>query len=118
MSSGHLSIRLLVHQSLSLKHALLVRLFVSEYYFSESNLLTDFFLRKQMDTAGYVSLTTVANFRRVQQLCTDLSMIVESLQNSQLIEMKAPSGGAAAFSEIQVRPRASPESWPLRAEAE
>ena len=90
----------------------------SEYYFSESNLLTDVFLRKQMDAAGYVSLTTVANFRRVQQLCTDLGMIVESLQNSQLIEIKAPPGSVAAFSEIQVRPRVNPESWPIGAEAE
>jgi hypothetical protein len=77
--------------------------------------MTDMFLRKQMDPFGYVSLSTVANFRRVQQLCTDLNLIIESLQNSQLIEMKA-CASSQEISEIQVRPRLNPEMWPVIAE--
>jgi hypothetical protein len=76
--------------------------------------MTDMFLRKHMDPSGYVSLSTVANFRRVQQLCSDYNLIVEALQNSQLIEMKSFCGSSLEMSEIQVRPRLNPEQWPLK----
>ena len=37
-----------------------------EFYFSESNLASDFFLRQQMDAEGYVALETLINFKRLR----------------------------------------------------
>lgn len=39
-----------------------------EYYFSTENLCKDMFLRKSMDSEGYVPLRTILNFNRMQAL--------------------------------------------------
>ena len=39
-----------------------------EYYFSEENLQRDSYLRKQMDSQGFVRLDIIAGFRRLQSL--------------------------------------------------
>lgn len=39
-----------------------------EYYFSVDNLCKDMFLRKNMDSQGYVPLRVVANFKRIKAL--------------------------------------------------
>ena len=43
-------------------------LFISEYYFSTDNLQRDFFLRRKMTPEGYLPLSLIASFNRVQQL--------------------------------------------------
>ena len=53
------------------------RSFFSEYYFSTENLEADIFLRQQMSKDGYVPLSLIASFNRVQTLCDDLSFIAE-----------------------------------------
>jgi hypothetical protein len=50
---------------------------VSEYYFSLHNLERDFFLRRKMDAQGYLPVSLIAGFHRVQALTTDLSLIME-----------------------------------------
>ncbi|KAI9470058.1 MAG: hypothetical protein EXX96DRAFT_588641 [Benjaminiella poitrasii] len=59
-----------------------------EYYFSIDNLCKDVYLRKQMDSNGFVDLSFVANFNRVKGLTTELDLIREALDNSQIIEIK------------------------------
>ncbi|EMP37058.1 La-related protein 1 [Chelonia mydas] len=49
-----------------------------EYYFSVDNLERDFFLRRKMDTEGFLPITLIASFHRVQALTTDVGLIVKS----------------------------------------
>ncbi|PKI84748.1 hypothetical protein MVES_001087 [Malassezia vespertilionis] len=51
-----------------------------EFYFSESNLELDFFLRQQMDAEGYASFETLAKFKRVQMIFN--SATVASQENA------------------------------------
>ncbi|KAI7905594.1 uncharacterized protein BX663DRAFT_529753 [Cokeromyces recurvatus] len=73
-----------------------------EYYFSIDNLCKDVYLRKQMDSNGFVDLSFIANFNRVKGLTTDLNLIREALENSQVIEVK---GGD------KIRKREGWETW-------
>ncbi|KAI9250354.1 hypothetical protein EDC94DRAFT_315663 [Helicostylum pulchrum] len=59
-----------------------------EYYFSIDNLCKDVFLRQQMDSNGFVDLSFIANFNRVKGLTTDIKLIREALDNSQILEVK------------------------------
>ena len=51
--------------------------YLREYYFSAENLQKDFFLRRQMDSEGYVPLTVVGRFNRVRALTQDIGLIKE-----------------------------------------
>ena len=46
-----------------------------EYYFSLDNLCKDMFLRKHMDSQGFVFLSVVTNFNRIKQLTDDIELI-------------------------------------------
>ena len=46
-----------------------------DYYFSVDNLLKDMFLRKHMDSQGFVFLDVVADFNRVKRLSPDRELI-------------------------------------------
>ncbi|KAI8979374.1 hypothetical protein BDF20DRAFT_869158 [Mycotypha africana] len=72
-----------------------------EYYFSIDNLCKDLYLRKQMDSNGFVDLSLVANFNRVKGLTTDMNLIREALQNSQIVELKGD----------KIRKREGWETW-------
>ncbi|XP_017770596.1 PREDICTED: la-related protein 1 isoform X2 [Nicrophorus vespilloides] len=75
-----------------------------EYYFSEDNLQRDFFLRRKMDKNGYLPITLIASFHRVQSLTMDLSLVVEAITNSDKLEL---------FSGFKVRTKDEPERWPI-----
>ncbi|KAL9104096.1 MAG: hypothetical protein Q9163_000898 [Psora crenata] len=62
-----------------------------EYYFSLDNLCKDMFLRKHMDSQGYVFLSVLAGFNRIVQLTTDVELIRYVCLNSQKIEFKPGS---------------------------
>lgn len=49
----------------------------SEYYFSHHNLERDFFLRRKMNAQGFLPISLIASFHRVQALTTDVSLIME-----------------------------------------
>lgn len=59
-----------------------------EYYFSDDNLVKDNFLRSQMDEEGWVPITLIAGFRRVQTLTNDIQMILGSLRDSSNVEIQ------------------------------
>ncbi|XP_063929139.1 la-related protein 1-like isoform X2 [Zophobas morio] len=75
-----------------------------EYYFSEENLSRDFFLRRKMDPQGYLPITLIASFHRVQSLTDNLHLIIDAVSSSDKIEF------ASGF---KVRPKHEPTKWPL-----
>ncbi len=50
-----------------------------EYYFSIDNLCKDLYLRKNMDSQGFVPLSVIANFKRIKTL-TDEAMSMDNLR--------------------------------------
>ncbi|XP_023289973.1 la-related protein 1B isoform X2 [Orussus abietinus] len=75
-----------------------------EYYFSEENLLRDFFLRRKMDAQGFLPITLIASFHRVQALTTDVSLVIEAILESNKLEM---------VDGFQVRTKVDPLKWPI-----
>ncbi|KAA1473060.1 winged helix DNA-binding domain-containing protein, partial [Dentipellis sp. KUC8613] len=58
-----------------------------EYYLSSQNLAQDFFLRKQMDSRGWIPIALLASFRRVRQLTPDAALVHEVLLLSTIVEV-------------------------------
>ncbi|KAL6869012.1 hypothetical protein ACO1O0_000335 [Amphichorda felina] len=46
-----------------------------EYYFSIENLCKDMYMRKRMDSQGFVPLMMVAAFKRMRELCPDIVVL-------------------------------------------
>ncbi|KAL9368225.1 hypothetical protein Peur_039424 [Populus x canadensis] len=59
-----------------------------EYYFSDENLLNDHYLISLMDDQGWVPISTIAEFKRVKKMTTDISLILDALQSSGSIEVQ------------------------------
>jgi len=56
-----------------------------EYYFSKENLQTDWYLRSQMNAEMFVPIKTIAEFRMLKTLTTDLELIVSAMKKSQCV---------------------------------
>lgn len=64
-----------------------------EYYFSVDNLCKDMYLRKHMDSQGFVFLSVLAKFNRIRQLTQDLELIrYVCLQSPQIEYRTGPDG--------------------------
>jgi la-related protein 1 len=59
-----------------------------EYYFSDENLHDDLYLIALMDDQGWVPISTVAGFKRVKRMSTDIPFIVDVLQSSDKVEVQ------------------------------
>lgn len=59
----------------------------SEYYFSEENLVKDLFLRRKMDSEGFIPVTLIASFHRVRSLTNDLNLVVCAIKQSEHLEL-------------------------------
>ncbi|KAI3725506.1 hypothetical protein L1987_65296 [Smallanthus sonchifolius] len=59
-----------------------------EFYFSDANLVKDNYLRSHMDAEGWVLVTLIAGFPRVQSLTSDMQMILSSLRESTVVEVQ------------------------------
>ncbi|KAG6021193.1 hypothetical protein E4U41_002601 [Claviceps citrina] len=57
-----------------------------EYYFSIENLCKDMYLRKRMDSQGFVHLHFVAAFKRIRELTQDMAMIRAVCETSSEID--------------------------------
>ena len=79
-----------------------------EYYFSVDNLCKDMFLRKHMDSQGFVFLSVISDFNRIRQLTTDLEIIRSVCYQSQNIEYKIGADGRD-----RLRRRDGWETWIL-----
>jgi len=60
-----------------------------EFYFGDSNLRNDKFMKSQMqlDPQGYVALATLTTFNRLKQLTTDVAVIANALKPSILVQI-------------------------------
>lgn len=58
-----------------------------EYYFSIDNLCKDVFLRKHMDSQGFVFLSFIAGFKRIQALTQDFEVLRFACQESEIVEL-------------------------------
>lgn len=57
------------------------------------NLCKDLFLRKHMDTKGFVPLSLIANFHRVKTMTTDIEVIKMACHQSSIIELRVGHDG-------------------------
>ena len=78
-----------------------------EYYFSENNLQGDFFLRRKMDREGYIPISLIASFYRVQALTQDVGLVIRALEQSPLLQLK---------DRVKVRTVKEAEKWPIQPE--
>lgn len=76
-----------------------------EYYFSEKNLVRDFFIRSHMDSEGFLPISLIASFRRIQELTPDVTVIIRSLEASSTVELSPDH--------VKARPRINPHLWPM-----
>jgi len=76
-----------------------------EYYFSVENLQRDFFLRRKMDPKGYLPISLLASFHRIQALTLETSEIIAAIENSKEIELSEDK--------LLVRKQVDPTSWPI-----
>ncbi|XP_041435515.1 la-related protein 1B isoform X2 [Xenopus laevis] len=74
-----------------------------EYYFSMENLEKDFFLRRKMDLQGFLPISLIAGFYRVQSLTTDVDIIKLALKDSAEVEIV----------DQKIRRKVDPEKWPI-----
>lgn len=63
------------------------------YYFSLENMIKDLFLRKYMDSQGFLPLTLIANFKRMKELTTDLELIKYVCLQSDEYELRVGHDG-------------------------
>ncbi|KAJ9663739.1 hypothetical protein H2201_005460 [Coniosporium apollinis] len=82
-----------------------------EYYFSLNNLCKDMYLRKHMDSQGFVFLTVIAAFNRMKHLTTDLELIKYACYQSRDIEFRVGPDGKE-----RIRRREGWEQWVLNME--
>ncbi|XP_014478889.1 PREDICTED: la-related protein 1B isoform X2 [Dinoponera quadriceps] len=75
-----------------------------EYYFSEENLMRDFYLRRKMDVQGFLPITLIASFHRVQTLTNDVRLVTEAIMESDQLEL---------VDGYKVRTRFDPSKWPI-----
>lgn len=76
-----------------------------EYYFSDKNLERDMFIRRKMDADGYLAIAMIASFHRVQMLTQDLNLIIDSLLDSELVQL--------SDNHLKARPKKDPTKWPI-----
>ncbi|GJQ15197.1 hypothetical protein GpartN1_g6988.t1 [Galdieria partita] len=62
--------------SMDLKRAIVKQV---EWYFSDTNLLKDYFLLQHMDPFGAVPLSIIASFPKMQQLTQDMDLVQQSI---------------------------------------
>ena len=82
-----------------------------EYYLSIENLCKDMFLRKHMDSQGYILLGVLTNFNRIRSLTQDLDIIRMACNQSPEIEFGTGPDGMD-----RVRKRHGWQSWVLSME--
>ncbi|XP_021714059.1 la-related protein 1C-like [Chenopodium quinoa] len=59
-----------------------------DYYFSNENLIKDTFLRKQMDSQGWVNVGLIAGFKKVKELTENVQHILDAVRSSTVIEVQ------------------------------
>ncbi|KAJ6157176.1 Winged helix-turn-helix transcription repressor DNA-binding [Penicillium chrysogenum] len=79
-----------------------------EYYFSVDNMCKDMFLRKQMDSQGFVPLNVLASFKRVKSLTEDFELLRHVARQLRNVECQTGEDGVD-----RLRPREKWQQWVL-----
>ncbi|KAJ5145453.1 Winged helix-turn-helix transcription repressor DNA-binding [Penicillium bovifimosum] len=79
-----------------------------EYYFSVDNMCKDMFLRKQMDSEGFVPLSVLASFKRVKLLTEDFELLRHVARQLRTVEFQTSEDGVD-----RLRPREKWQQWVL-----
>ncbi|KAL1980553.1 hypothetical protein VTN96DRAFT_3959 [Rasamsonia emersonii] len=82
-----------------------------EYYFSVDNLCKDLYLRKHMDSQGFVPLSFIANFKRIKNLTEDFELLRHCARQLRNAEYQYGEDGVD-----RLRPREKWEQWVLSME--
>ena len=74
-----------------------------DYYFSPVNLYSDTFLLSQMDATRAVPVATIASFRKIQLLTTDIHTVLAAMQHCSnlILDATATSVRPASISNVQ-----------------
>jgi len=57
----------------------------------------DFFLRRKMNAQGYLPLTLIASFQRVQNLTMDIDLVIDAVLESDRLELLELEDGYKVF---------------------
>lgn len=76
-----------------------------EYYFSQHNLESDFFMRRNMDKDGWVPISLIKEFPKVVKLAQDINLIIQAMLLSTEVEVSEDHS--------KMRTRMNPEKWPI-----
>ena len=79
-----------------------------EYYFSVDNMCKDMFLRRQMDSQGFVPLGVIASFKRVKSLTEDYELLRHVSRQLRNVEYQIGEDGVD-----RLRPRERWAQWIL-----
>ncbi|EEP78616.1 predicted protein [Uncinocarpus reesii 1704] len=79
-----------------------------EYYFSVDNLCKDLFLRRHMDSQGFVLLSVIAAFKRIKSLTEDLELLRLVCRQLKNVEFRPGEDGLD-----RIRKRDKWEQWVL-----
>ncbi|KAK2755891.1 hypothetical protein FQN54_005687 [Arachnomyces sp. PD_36] len=79
-----------------------------EYYFSVDNLCKDMFLRKHMDSQGFVPLSVIANFKRIKSLAEDIELLRHVCRQIKGVEYRLSEDGVD-----RLRKKEKWEQWVL-----
>jgi la-related protein 1 len=82
-----------------------------EYYFSIDNLCKDVYLRKHMDSQGFVFLNFISNFKRIQALTQEYDLLYYACYESEIIEQVRGEDGVD-----RMRRKEGWEKWVLPVE--
>lgn len=79
-----------------------------EYYFSDTNLVSDVYLRLRMDNLGYVPLNIFLNFPRIMPLTRDINILADAVEESNKLEL-------SYFNyQLYIRRIVDPLGWKIR----
>ncbi|QKX56097.1 uncharacterized protein TRUGW13939_03197 [Talaromyces rugulosus] len=79
-----------------------------EYYFSVDNLCKDLYLRKHMDSQGFVRLAFIASFKRIKYLTEDYELLRHSSRQLKNADYQFSEDG-----QDRLRPKDKWEQWVL-----
>ncbi|KAK5634749.1 hypothetical protein RRF57_010462 [Xylaria bambusicola] len=80
-----------------------------EYYFSVNNIVKDLFLRRHMDSQGFVPISVIASFNRMKELLVDLNILRQACIDSVLLELVMGNDGVE-----RVRSKEGWDKWVLK----
>jgi len=76
-----------------------------EYYFSEENLEKDFYLRRKMDSEGFLPVRLISSFHRVKNMTQDYGLVLTAIRKSSELELREDMSC--------VRTVKNPTKWPI-----